>query len=213
MDRRAIHKAIARVRIAEKAIHRMRRARSRREMAEDWVVFLLAWKAVYTTLETGSKASAQSRQWFGSIKAERKMEPMLDYLFHARNDDEHGLDKSAQSRTLMHWPCQPDQSYSAHVTDIDGERFVTVRDGSGNVQELVQSGPPFLALVPITLRGGIVLDPPEKWEGLLIYETSVNEIAPLALIHSKRILGRAIPLRTPSRGRPALPGKTSRRPA
>ncbi|MEZ5917733.1 MAG: hypothetical protein R3C40_09265 [Parvularculaceae bacterium] len=49
-------------------------------------------KNVYTQIEKGSKSSAQSRQWFGSKKEFRRNDQLLQYMFQARDDDEHGLD-------------------------------------------------------------------------------------------------------------------------
>lgn len=67
-----------------------------REFTDSWFVFLTAFKSTYTTLEQGAKVSAQSRQWFGAKARERRGDELLQYLFQARNDEEHGLEAGAE---------------------------------------------------------------------------------------------------------------------
>ena len=54
-------------------------------------IFLIAFKGVYTVLKEGAKTSPQSRQWFGAKDRQRRSDPLLQYLYQARDDDEHGL--------------------------------------------------------------------------------------------------------------------------
>lgn len=94
MDKRALEKSASRLRLVRKSLLDLDASVSFEEFSDTWYSFLTAWKNIYTILEQGSKTTAQSRQWFGAKKRERKSDPLLQYLFEARNDDEHGLDNS-----------------------------------------------------------------------------------------------------------------------
>lgn len=91
MNLNAITKAESRLRLATQQLESCSNAANHNDFADAWYLFLVAAKNVLTTLEQGAKSSAQSRQWFGAKKQERKDDPLLQYLFQARNDEEHGL--------------------------------------------------------------------------------------------------------------------------
>jgi hypothetical protein len=76
----------------------MQKAERYAELADHWYVFLHAAKGIYTTLEQGSKATPQARQWFGLKNQERKNDPLLRYISEARNDDEHGIEENTEIR-------------------------------------------------------------------------------------------------------------------
>lgn len=57
MNSKALEKAEARLRIAQKALDRMRGWKTYEDLEDDWFVFLRAWKAIYTTLEQGAKGN------------------------------------------------------------------------------------------------------------------------------------------------------------
>ena len=68
---------------------------------EHWVDFSVAWKSAYNKVEQAAKDTPQERQWFGSVKNERKHDPLLRYLFEARNDEEHGVVSSAAAQPAV----------------------------------------------------------------------------------------------------------------
>lgn len=60
-----------------------------------WLDFLVQWKGTYTKVQQAAKDTPQEVQWFGNVNRERRGDPLLRYLFEARNDGEHGVDQSA----------------------------------------------------------------------------------------------------------------------
>lgn len=94
MDTRALEKAKDRLRLAKSAVENLRSCKTYQEFFDQWYVFLTSSKNIYTVLEQGSKSTPQSRQWFGKVKSLRKSDQLLQYLFEARNDEEHGLGES-----------------------------------------------------------------------------------------------------------------------
>jgi hypothetical protein len=62
------------------------------EFRAAWSTFIAAANTVYSKLEQGSKGSGKSSACFGRQKHVRTMDPLLSYILHARNSDEHGLE-------------------------------------------------------------------------------------------------------------------------
>lgn len=92
MDLKGVTKAEARLRLARTHASALRACKSHDEFTDTWYQFLVTYKNVYTALEQAAKGSAQSRQWFGGKKNERRDDPLLQYLFQARDADEHGIE-------------------------------------------------------------------------------------------------------------------------
>jgi hypothetical protein len=96
MDKQAVEHANGRLRKAEKALEALKNADSYETAEEAWSDFLLAASTIYSKLEQGSKSKGTSAGWFGRKKKERKDDPVLRYLHHARNSDEHGIERVAE---------------------------------------------------------------------------------------------------------------------
>jgi hypothetical protein len=56
-----------------------------------WSEFLSAAHRIFSKLEQGAKTNGTSGAWFGRRIHERRTDPLLAYIHHARNSDEHGL--------------------------------------------------------------------------------------------------------------------------
>ncbi|MDP3655546.1 MAG: hypothetical protein Q8R45_01090 [Brevundimonas sp.] len=56
-----------------------------------WTQYLLALNSVFSKLEQGAKGCGKSEAWYGRQKHLRRKDPLLAYLHHARNSDEHGI--------------------------------------------------------------------------------------------------------------------------
>jgi hypothetical protein len=95
MDPQAVEQAKARLRKAEKALEALTIADGYESAEEAWSDFLLAASTIYSKLEQGAKSKGTSEAWFGRKKKERKDDPVLRYLHHARNSDEHGIERVA----------------------------------------------------------------------------------------------------------------------
>lgn len=89
----AIYQSLARLDKARDALKRLETAKSLNEGEGAWSDLLIAGNAVYSKLEQGSKAAGgKAAGWFGRIKKTRKDDPLLSYMHHARNSDEHGIE-------------------------------------------------------------------------------------------------------------------------
>lgn len=58
-----------------------------------WSIFIVSINGVLSKLELGAKCCNGCATWFGRHKHERKIDPLLHYIHHARNSEEHGLDE------------------------------------------------------------------------------------------------------------------------
>jgi hypothetical protein len=96
MNQVALEKARSRLRSAIRAVEALRAAEGDDEIHDHWLDFLIAWKGVYSKVQQAAKETPQELQWFGAVNKERKADPLLRYLFEARNDEEHGLVYSVQ---------------------------------------------------------------------------------------------------------------------
>jgi hypothetical protein len=102
MDTQALEHAKARLRKAEKALEALTAAKDYESAEDAWSDFLLAGAAIYSKLEQGAKSKGSSAGWFGRKKKERKDDPLLRYLHHARNSDEHGIERVAERGGNQH---------------------------------------------------------------------------------------------------------------
>lgn len=63
------------------------------EIERHWSAFLVSAARIYTRLEQGAKTPPKSYAWWSRKLHDRRNEPLLCYIWHARNADEHGLQK------------------------------------------------------------------------------------------------------------------------
>lgn len=93
----AIAHAKERLKIAHDSVKKMEAADNFAEVRTAWIEFLHAVSSVYSKLEQGAKADGKSAAWYGRMKKERKDDPLLSYLHHARNADRYGLEEIVSS--------------------------------------------------------------------------------------------------------------------
>jgi hypothetical protein len=96
MNPQAIEQAKTKLRKAERALEALKTADGFESAEEAWSDFLLAASTIYSKLEQGSKSNGSSAGWYGRKKKERKDDQLLRYLHHARNSEEHGIERVAE---------------------------------------------------------------------------------------------------------------------
>ena len=87
----AIDQAKQRLSKAEKSLNELLGSTDFRQAESAWVDFLISTSSIYSKLEQGAKGYPKSEPWFGRKKNERRSDPLLSYLHHARNSSEHGI--------------------------------------------------------------------------------------------------------------------------
>ena len=193
MNPLAISKAQVRVRIAQKAVGDLEACRDYETFTQIWFTFLNASKSVYTVLEQGAKASARSRQWFGAKAEERRRDPLLQYVYQARNNEEHGLLSSSEHvpGSLAIGVNKP--GFSAQIrfdTDASKGLVATSLDGK---PVLIEQTLPHVKLIRVHGRDAAreIYDPPEMHGGLKIADTSPLGVAKLMVTYLAAMVSEA----------------------
>jgi hypothetical protein len=126
------------------------------EIERHWAAFLVNFARAYTRLEA---AAGKGSAWWAKIAHERKTEPLLRYLQHARNVDEHGF-KLVIER-------QPGFIREVGSTPVD-----PVRPGAGMISTLeIQN--PHVKLVDVIDRG-VHYAVPTSFRGMAISPHPLN---------------------------------------
>jgi hypothetical protein len=93
MDKKALHLARVEFDRAFQSITDLGNSEYFAEIEMHWSAFLVSAARVYTKLEQGTKSRPTTYAWWGRKLHDRRTEPLLTYIWHARNADEHGLEK------------------------------------------------------------------------------------------------------------------------
>lgn len=156
-----------------------------------WFNFLMAWKGIYTQLEQASKANQASLDWFVQKKDERLADPLLRYLYEARNDDEHGLEEPTKLVPGSVSIGVSREGYSNRMvfnTNAYGQLVAESLDGLPLLTEIVS---PHVTLSPVTARSGKTLDPPAFHLGLPVSDQSPLNVATLGFAYVARVVAEA----------------------
>jgi hypothetical protein len=89
-----LHLAQSRLRIAQRAHQSLSESTNFDEFSDHWYVFLQGFHGVFTVFKEAEPPSKKAENWLGRKNAERRRDPLLQYLYEARNDEEHGLARS-----------------------------------------------------------------------------------------------------------------------
>ena len=199
MNPRAVEKARSRIRVAEKALSELVGCPDYASFTDTWYTFLVAAKNVYTALEQGAKSSAQSRQWFGAIKEARRNDELLQYLFQARDDDEHGLNEITRLEGSSVGIGKGAHGYSNNVTvhnlRIENGQIINCDVESNDGKPvLIETRGPRAVLSPIIGRGPVIYQPPTKHEGIDIQDRTPLGVATLGLAYLSTLVDKAATL-------------------
>ena len=108
-----------------------------------WLDYLVQWKGAYSKIQQAAKDTPQERQWFGAVNSDRKNDPLLQYLYLARNDGEHGLDDTVEYPPFS-YGISP-RSGDIDITNIkmgqDGHPILFGSDGNPIDADILITGP------------------------------------------------------------------------
>lgn len=192
MHPKAIEKARSRLRVARKALHDMQASNDMEAFHDSWYTFLTATKNIYECLKTGANTTTpQSRQWYGEKARERREDPLLQYVYEARNADEHGLASSVVRRnaSVAIGVRRPGYTSSISVkSGPDGSLRVTSNDDK---PILFETRPAHVVLVPVTARGNRIHPPPAQHLGKPIDGSEPIPVAEHALNYLEALVEEA----------------------
>ncbi len=137
MDSQALEQAKGKLQRADKALYALKTATNYDEAEEAWSDFLLAASTIYSKLEQGSKSKGTSAGWFGRKKKERKDDPLLRFLHHARNSDEHGIERVAERggnpRDIEGTPLMFNEYREHMIVDVTDPKTGEGKEYSGHI--------------------------------------------------------------------------------
>lgn len=192
----AIQKAEDHLEIAREAFEQLQIEKGFKAYERAWAEIIAQLGRVYTKLEQGAKGCKASEPWFGLLKHARGTDPLMSYLHHARNSEEHGLDhitqRGADSMTLG-FPATTEVKVGFEMMiDDKGRMHVrnpTVDSPNGGVNR-VEVVNPRVELVPVRDRG-VSYAPPEMHGSKPIVDRSPRGCAGLAISYLEDMLSQA----------------------
>lgn len=193
MQTAAVEKAADRIVSAKAALQDLETSKSYDVARRSWYDFLLRSNAVFSILEQGAKGSNRSENWVGVRKHQRKSDPLLCYLQHARNADEHNV----QSVTAVDRPkivMVADGKPLAAVEEMIGNKG-TYRQLSEQTPDLSKVNelrlyPERAKLIPIVDRG-VAYSPPVEHLGMPIENNGPIAVARLMFQYIEAMIAEA----------------------
>lgn len=198
-DSVAIQHCAQRLAKARDAAQRLEQAAKFTDAESAWSDLLLAASGIYSKLEKASKKDGKTQGWFGRVKHERRTDPLLSYIHHARNSDEHGIeditskmDKGTAAFTFRE-PYDPKR--------LEGKSFTLGKDAKGHVRftnydpdifEVYEYDKPSLLLVPVKDdRYHDKFPAPTEHLGSQINGKSPLVVAGHAIVYLERLIAEA----------------------
>jgi hypothetical protein len=187
MQKHAIEQALERLKKAGTAHASLLRASTHQQTESAWSDFLLAASTVYSKLQKGSMGYGRSVAWFGRMKHERKSDPLLSYIHHARNADEHGIERVTERH---HGSFSVGSGGAIRLDGVIGGQHtnltITHVGGPPPVVSIIR---PHVKLVAVKDdRFGDTFDVPTTHLGIPLKDRSPVEIASLALAYLKKLV-------------------------
>ena len=199
MNISSLEKARSRLRAAKRAVDAMAGTDDPNTICDHWIDFLNAWIGVYRQVKKAATSTPQEYQWFGRVAREKTNDPLLNYVFEARNDEEHGVNRSAVPHYgLANFPQRSHETVIASVRFDPGTGEVRVYGPDGQLAyDPVLVSPPGVVLDPITARGNRTIAPPTFHLGDPI-NPDVLTVAKAALVYAAKLVAMAEAMHTPS---------------
>lgn len=174
---------------ANRALDQMRAARNFEEFEDAWQDFLGCLEKSWTKTERACQAFHNRFQpWQGRFKKRRKDDPLLRYLKHARNADEHTLQEIVEHhpgyRTIN--PAYGNSLYIEHMELRDGQ----IVSYSGDKPLIVRDYPARLELRRFQ-DSGALYEPPAYHLGRRLQQRDPISVAESGLRFYTRFVEQA----------------------
>jgi hypothetical protein len=170
---------------AERAIRGMQSARTMDDLRQAWQDFLHRIERVWIKAERGCQPVRNEFQpWQGSYALARRNDPLLAYLRHARNADEHTIQAIAGVALDIDGAIPPGGTVAIEVDRAAGR----VRFG-GQVRDCT-AGPPRYVLFPFK-DSGVEYEPPPMHMGVPVSGDDPFTVAELGLKFYREFVAEA----------------------
>jgi hypothetical protein len=174
MDATHLARAQTELNRAHQSLDELGAKRHPEEIAYHWASFLVSFERIFTRLQAA--AGGRGDAWFGKVEQYRKADPLLSYLLHARNADEHGLKAVVERRP-------------GFIREVAAE-LVNPNDPRAGVRVTLERQDPHVALIDVTDRG-IVYPVPTSFRGQTISAAHPLNVGLLGLSYADEMLAEA----------------------
>ncbi len=191
MKRQGLDKAEFRLESARHALDIAGKATKHLEFYKNWSDFLSHLDAIYNCLGQSLGGQSESKIFFDRMIRDRKQDQTLNYFWHARNSDNHGIEKPAEFREGQLKVGGGDPNHNSRVhsvsfSTVPGEEFLSVTPMDDKPVRL-EILPPRYDLLPVVDRG-VTYQPPTVHQGRRFETDSAIEIGGFALAYFRRKL-------------------------
>lgn len=180
-------KAHQRLESARRALRMLEGCKSFDEFELQWRDFLIHAKGVYTQLGTACAEDEQANAWYKHKISERKKDTLLQYVFQARNADDHTLEECTEL-TQGYIGYGDSSSEFRFQMDIDGSVTITPLNGT---RVPVRKIPPRAQLLPVRDRGGNIYPTPTIHLGDELADISPVGVARACLAYLRDMVNEA----------------------
>jgi hypothetical protein len=189
MDKTAAQSARECLSRANAAFEHMENSQRLEDIDSAWSDFLTAAHRIYSKLEQGAKVAEASKIWFREKKYQRKTDPALQYIHHARNADEHGIvrvtEKTAGGLALGVGPGA--WRFDGTLGPGGAMKITALGDQVPGVSKFIDVIPSKVRLRDVIDRG-VKYEPPKRAEG---QELTPIEVAKSALVMLQELVEQA----------------------
>lgn len=183
----AVQQAEARLMRAREALTEMERATRFSDLDSSWSNFLVASKLAFAKLGAGAKGDDASEGWFWQKLGEQRADPLLSYLFQARNAEEHGLERSIE------------HAYDIRVVEGVSLEVDATFESNGDVtfhkthspDEVVHFALKGTLKPVVDIRSGRTFWPPAEHLGSPLRDTSAFGVADAAMAYLEQLISEA----------------------
>lgn len=187
MNLDALKQAEERLSRAKMALDSLLGSSAQKERESAWIGLITALGTVYSKLEQGAKQNGASNAWFGRKKSERKSDPLLSYMHHARNCAEHTISHSgryAKHAASFTGTIKPGASFGLRATPEGMKPFST--DPDMEIQAVTDD----VHLITVRDRN-VSYHPPSQHLGTPLTKFGASEIGRLAIEYVESMLAEA----------------------
>jgi len=165
---------------AEKAIERMTKSGSIEDLEDEWKNYLNAIEKCWVKTERACQHVRNKFQpWQGNFAKERKKDPLLKYIKHARNSDQHTIQEGMENK---------DASSSMYVEGGPGVTHIErleIKDGKlveykGNKPLIIENLPNRVELLRVK-DGSKTYNPPKSHKEIKLHWPAPIDVAVLGL--------------------------------
>lgn len=189
MDSQPLPQARAELRAAGQALERMKASSSFQEFEDSWKEFLGAVEKVWTKTEREcQRVRSKFQPWQGKFAKARRNDPILRYVHHARNVDQHTIHEIVEHQP-GHMTLNPLGGGSWHIDhlEIRNGQVVNYRGDKPMVQQIHPGRTELLKV----LDCGVYYLPPTEHLGRPLQRRDPIAVGELALAYYTAFVSEA----------------------